>query len=288
MNKAYLGALLIALTATFAAAADDGALKDGRRDLSAATNELHDAVNNQILSGEELANQTYHFSNEGLPATTAAFSFKLHPWAEYDAPDNKNATIATIMQEGEKALENSKSNPPDEVTEAAVRARAMFTDGKIDFGPLDENQAGVYNYKETSKDLGTIQTNDFFKVMARLMQPKLLYATIIHEARHAQDHQDGKLSPQQVKKGEVSAFHTEWAYLETISTNGQEIATTWIRLDDLAKKTHNPLAARAANYVFSILALYRTKGDEKRILEYVDHMGYQENGGRVKTSPFSS
>jgi hypothetical protein len=183
---------------------------------------------------------------------------------------------------------DAKSNPPTEVTDAAVRGAEMSRDLKLDFGTLESNQAGVYNYKDTSKELGTIQLNEFFKVMARIVPPKLLYATIIHESTHANDHQAGKLTAAEVKKGEISAFHAEWAYLETISTSGQEIAMSWMRLDSLAKNTHNPIAARAADYVFSLLALYRTKGDDRRILEYVDKMGYQEGAGRVKTSPFSS
>ena len=180
--------------------------------------------------------------------------------------------------------------PAPEVADSANRASDMFNAGKINFGDLGPSEAGEYKYMKGSSDLGHIELTDAMKAMSLLVAQDLLYATVAHEARHANDQQKGELSNAEVMKGEINAFHTEYEYLAAITHNGEEIATSWLSLNALAERTRNPVVKRAADYVFSLVALYRTHGDEARLKEYVEKMGYQEGQQAPKSSasPISS
>ncbi|MBI3553216.1 MAG: hypothetical protein HY077_12040 [Elusimicrobia bacterium] len=290
--KAFLGSLLLTLAVVPAGRAFDevsGTLSARVNDVGQAADDLRDTINNKTISNEAIENRTYGFSNIGIPSAAVGIRFKKYNWHESETPEAKPASVQGILSAGDRALSRSKSVPPPEVTKAQERANGMFGMGKLGFESMEANKAGEYEYSAQSSALGRIDLNDFMKVMAMLVSQDLLYATVAHESRHANDHQDGTLSPDEVKAGEVAAFRTEYEYLETITHNGEEIATAWIKLNDLAERRHSAVVARAADYVFSLLALYRTKGDEKKLKEYVDKMGYQEGSAKTsKTSPFSS
>jgi hypothetical protein len=293
MRKEWFGLGAMALTLAFAmpSFAIEAVGSAPADDLNHATDDLHDAVNNSNLSNEDVSARTYQFSNVGLPSTAVGLRFHKYNWHEFDAPGNKPASVDAIMQAGEDALSKSIVVPEPEVGDSQERARGMFENGKLNFGDLTPNEAGIYTYTKGSSSLGNIALNDNMKTMSMLVSQDLLYATVAHEARHANDQQAGVLSADEVKQGEVNAFHTEYDYLAAITHNGEEIATSWIGLNSLWEKTKNSVVKQAADYVFSLLALYRTKGVEQRLKEYVDLMGYQEGEGNTPKpagSPTSS
>lgn len=293
MRKEWFGLGALALALAFAAPsfAVESVGSAPADDLNHATDDLHDAVGNGNLSNEEISARTYQFSNVGLPSSAVGLRFHKYNWHEFDATDsNKPASVSAILDSGERAINRSIVVPEPEVDNSKQRARGMFDDGKLDFGNLTPNEAGVYTYTKASGALGNIQLNDNMKSMSMLVSQELLYATVAHEARHANDQQAGVLSSDEVKQGEVNAFHTEYDYLAAITHNGEEIATSWIALNGLWEKTKNSVVKQAADYVFSLLALYRTLGNEDSLKKYVDLMGYQEGQEAPKPagSPTSS
>jgi len=251
-------------------------------DLNHATDDLHDAVGNGSLSNEVISDRAFQFSNVGLPSSAVGLRFHKYNWHEFDAPGTTPASVDAIMHAGEDALSKSIVVPEPEVGDSKERARGMFEDGKLNFGDLTPNEAGVYTYTKGTSALGNIALNDNMKTMSMLVSQDLLYATVAHEARHANDQQAGVLSSDEVKQGEVNAFHTEYDYLAAITHNGEEIATSWIQLNGLWEKTKNSVVKQAADYVFSLLALYRTLGNEDSLKKYVDLMGYQEGQQAAK------
>lgn len=255
-------------------------------DLSAATDEFRDAVRNNNLTAEDISGRTFAFSNQGLPSTAVGLRFHKYNWHEFAAPDaHKAGSVQSIMEAGSSSLNRTIKVPAPEVGDAANRATDMFNDGRLNFGQLADNEAGEYKYQKGSSELGRIELTDYMKIMARMVAEDLLYATVIHEARHANDQQKGQLSNEEVKAGEIAAFHSEYEYIAAITHNGEEIATSWLKLNALYERTHLAVVKRASDYVFSLIALYRTHGEEDRLKEYVEKMGYQEGQEAPKPGP---
>ncbi len=281
------GLLLVSLMTQGPLASAQNVLVNAQvEDLGFATDRLNRVIANPTLTHEQVSDKDAQYVR-GLEEAGVRLNFQAHPWATAPAAD-KALGVKEILSAGEERLDNARHSPEGEVLAAKRQAREMFDAGKINFGSLAENQAGVYNYKQPSPELGVIELNDRTAQLALVIPPFILYSTAIHEAQHAMSHQKGELTTQEVKKGERIAFKTQCQYLHAVTKRGEEIASAIKKIEAALKTERSPILKTALDYTWSQVWLYETNCEDGKLDQYVDKMGYQEKGERAKTSPFSS
>jgi hypothetical protein len=178
-------------------------------DLRARAESLFDSVN----------------SGAGSDVVTPA----LEGWAKPDR--STEGTVDGMMNAMRSELNRTRSlaeaPPPPMLGEAYSHGKHIRDSGLMSYtDSLNESQLGVYVYTK-SAPVGIYFNKVFYKLQAALGDA-FAAATAIHESAHSRDHDQGKLNPKEVIKGEKLAYETEYWWMKTIDPKGQKLA--WARV----------------------------------------------------------
>ena len=279
--KTVLGALG-ALLAALPALALDGkietvAVPQQASEIHAEVGDFKDAVASPFQPHEKVSRKAYELFNEGVPGSRIAVKVNLRGWDTERGIDGTPADVDRIVRSGQRRLMEIRAVPAPEFSEANSYATSMNTPEKMDFAKdLDENMMGMYRYSATSSALGTIKLNQALRLIAAKVGDVFAFATVVHEAAHARDHQKGKLSPDKVVDGEVLAFQTQYLWLKMVDPYGERLALIRAVLAEELKTKYSRVAEEALKYATALHVLAGTLGEERKIREYIEQLGYQE------------
>lgn len=239
--------------------------------------ELKDAVSNRAYSDRAIYEQAHALFGR-VPSTSIAVDVHLRGWDKEKKIDSAPATVDRIMATAKDKLAfYSAEVPPVNLTQAVDYAERMKGAGKVDFDKeqeMKDNQMGVYAYVKTQ--LGTIRLNNVLSLIAAKIGDALAFATLAHEAGHARDHQNGRLDSKLVIEGEILAFKTQYLWLKIADPYGERVA--FLRAKMMNEQTARPsqLTDTTLAYLSHLAKLQDTGGDEKKLKDFVDEMGYKD------------
>lgn len=153
----------------------------------------------------------------------------LEGWAkpELQTEGTVDGMLNTVGKEVSRFRGKSEAPPAPMIASALGHGRRIRDMGLMDYtDALNSNQLGVYVYKKNAP-IGIYFNKVFYKLQA-LLGDSFAAATAIHEAAHARDHDQGKLNPKEVIKGEKLAYETEYWWMKAIDPKGQKLA--WARV----------------------------------------------------------
>ena len=239
-------------------------------------NELQDAVANPGADSQDLhsmAQRLFDRVSENTAAEIPALS--LRGWEKPSRKTEEN--VDGIMRSVAKGLETGDVPSPvrSRLAQAYVQGDAMLRERKMGYdenGELNAGQAGAYVYNERSA-IGIIFNKSALAVQ-RLVGDEFAAATAVHESAHARDDAEGKLSPIEVKKGEKTAFETEYWWLKLIDPSGEKLSWARATIGKFASgKLKGP--EYVADYL-EHLASVRDYGDKGDFDGLVDSLGYKD------------
>ncbi|MBI5239601.1 MAG: hypothetical protein HY926_03950 [Elusimicrobia bacterium] len=269
-------ALLAAAPALQAAAVvvDDGNTDEIREEVS----HLKDAVGDYGRTDAEVVRMAHDLFGR-MPSARIVVHANLRGWDREPTPPAAPADAARRVESADKRLAYYDKDVPAPMAKAMDYARRMQKDGRADFDQerkLSDDEMGVYNYLINVAQLGTIRMNQALSFLTTQIGDAIIYATLIHEAAHARDHQDGKLNGKDVLDGEVLAFQAQYQWLKVADPYDERIC--YLRTAFMTTQKENPsrLGAIGLQYLNHLAELQATKGDAKAIREMAVRLGYRD------------
>jgi hypothetical protein len=179
--------------------------------------------------------------------------------------------------------------PPAEIEETVAHARKLNDEGRADFdrtGTMADNQMGVFRYVRTEWQ-GLVKLNAHLAMIATRIGEAFAYATLVHEAGHSRAREEGRLHPEKVIDGELEAYRIQYRWIKIIDPSAERMIVLHSTLR-LRLKAHpeDRVTAAAVGYLEHLLQVYDTNGEEPKLRELIDRLGYEENqGASSPTSP---
>lgn len=242
---------------------------------------LKDAVANPQVSNASIYEMAHDLFGR-VPGTKINVDLNTRAWDVEREFHEDPADVARLNDTAAQRLAHYKSVPPPELVQAAGYASGMSESGKVAFdteGKMDDHEMGVYEYIAHKSELGLIRLNQFMAFIAIKVGDAFAYSTLAHEAGHARDHQEGQLSPEEVVKGEIRAFQTQYQWLTVVDPYGERLSYLRAQLRFDAKLKPNKLNVMALNYADHLAEVRATGGDPDKIRKMVEKLGYQEGHG---------
>jgi hypothetical protein len=244
------------------------------------TDKLKDALSNPSVSQADLHERAGAlFGGMERPEASRMGSVDLRGW---DKPDRSTEdSIDGMVDRAGRTIAAANFNPrssvpPDpELASAWNYGRALNSNGMTGYdqdGKLGRGVLGAYLYNKTSA-IG-ILFNEKFQTIQRYLGDQFAAATMVHESAHARDRENGRLNPQEVKKGETQAFETEFKYLRLVDPTGQRLA--WSRVNFCAPTS--PAPKLVCDYLTHLakISYYGEKNDWDGL---VTSLGYEDQPG---------
>lgn len=238
------------------------------------TDDLKDAVANQGLDQAEVHAMAQRlFEQVPEESTTRMPAISLRGWQKPDL--NTQDTVDGMVHRVGDTLAGSKAPPQEPLVDAYLYGEALRKEGLVTYDDgkkLGPGQLGAYFYTEDSA-LG-ISLNEGMRQVQSSLGDEFASATTVHEIAHARDHQQGRLNPVEVRKGERLAFQTEYWWLKMIDPAGEKIAWARAMLGKFAEG--GPKIPRFAVEYLEHLARIRFYGDKGDFDGLVRELGYQD------------
>ena len=251
--------------------------------------QLKDAVSDFARTDAEVARMAHDLFGR-MPSTKIVVHANLRGWdREPTPPSSAPADAARLVESADKRLNFYDKEVPAPLAKAMDLARRMQKDGSADFDKerkLKDDEMGVYNYFINLAQLGTIRLNNALSFLAAQIGDAIVYATLIHEAAHARDHQDGKLSDKDVLDGEVLSFQAQYQWLKVADPYDERICYLRTAFMTAQRESPSRLGAVGLQYLNHLAELQETKGDAGKIREMAVRLGYRDGdehrqGGRT-------
>jgi hypothetical protein len=264
-------------------------VEDGKTDeIRQEVTQLKDAVADYARTDSEVFRMAHDLFGR-MPSTKIVVNPNLRGWDREPAPPSEAADAQRLVESADKRLAFYDKEVPAPMAKAMDYARRMQKDGRADFDKerkLQDDEMGVYNYFISLAQLGTIRLNNALSLLASQIGDAITYATLIHEAAHARDHQDGKLNEKDVLDGEVLAFQAQYQWLKVADPYDERICYLRTSFMTAQKERPSRLGAIGLQYLNHLAELQATKGDAQAIREMAIRLGYRDgdehrHGGRT-------
>ena len=247
-------------------------------DMKERVDDLSRAVQNPGESDRSVFEKAHRLFGK-VPSSNIVVAPVLRGWDKEPTPKQEAASVARLIDTADKRLTYYNKDVPSNLKEAMQYGRGMTQNGKVDFdkeGQMADNQMGVYRYLSAKAELGTIRLSNFLSLMATKVGDALAYATLAHEAGHARDHQNGKLNAKDVLDGEVLAFKTQYLWLQIADPYGERVAFLRAKIINEKREHASEFLDMTDAYLKSLALLQETGGDEQKIREMAQTLGYQD------------
>lgn len=268
-------------------ASADGAV-DGRptpvdtASVQKQADDLHDAVASPSASNGQVRDQAGMFF-EGLQRETPVVRAHAH-FMDREPVTGERGTIEGMLDTAQARYDHYKLKtseiPAAELDGAIAYARKMREEKREDFdrrGAMPENQMGVFRYAKEKLEGGMIEVNGRMALIATRIGMAFSYATIVHEAAHAKARAEGRLDPKRVIDGEVEAYRVQYRWLKIVDPKEERLMVLHVTLSKyLEQHPDDRITAQAISYVSHLIDLYDTGGEDSKIREYVQKLGYEE------------
>lgn len=197
--------------------------------------------------------------------------------------DGKEVSLADLMTHGRERITDLKGDVPapnellKKSVEAATNLHASKKVSVDEAGELDASTMGALHYVKGMLNSARIQINRVMPAVMAYIGKAFGYATVAHEGRHLLEHLEGRLSPDDVIKGEVAAFRTQFDWIVHADPRGERLVFARAALRNHIRDGRGGDAAVASLKVLDHLADVRaTDGDERKLTELVHKLGYAE------------
>lgn len=170
-----------------------------------------------------------------------------------------------------------KTRVPDRVQKAIEKGREMIDTRAIGFDALmSPEQMGKFAYNTETTEGGSVSLNQRLRMICALIGDQFCYATSIHELTHKLDRQDGVLTPQEWKKGEVRAFKVQCQWVHIVDETGDQLVTQHRMLelerDRQTDDTKKKLLASAVKYLEHISDVVETDCKDEPLTKLVEKL----------------
>lgn len=246
-------------------------------DFKSEVGELKDAVISPATPEPQLYERAKDIF-EKMPETKVSVKVQWRGWDRGPAPKGEEADVEKLMTAAREKLSDLNVNVPSDLSGAMGMAGDLQSKGKMSMdGGLKAEVMGRYEYLRHNAELGAVKLNKALGKIAAKVGELIAFATVAHEAGHARDHQQGKLSPDAVIKGEILAFKTQYHWLKVVDPHGEKVA--WLRtvVADQEKSSPSGMGKTTLAYLEHLAKLHDTNGEESKIEGLVKELGYEEH-----------
>lgn len=194
-----------------------------------------------------------------------------------ERPPSAPAALDELYAGGLKRYTRVTEPPPAELADSIDTAVA-FKNGKlVDYrSGLKPSQMGLFEWSKDKNDQ-FIKLNETLALIATRVGYAFAFATVVHEAAHALGLKLGLLSADRVIDGEIFAFRRQYLWLVRVDPTGHKLAQLRLELERRVKlDPEDVLSRKALAYATCLDVLRGTRGEERKIREYVEHLGYRE------------
>ena len=222
------------------------------------------------------------FSN--VPGTVIHVEPSLRGWdfGRDSLGDGKEVSAEELVLEGRERRSDLKGSvpAPDQLRDAVAAASTMHDAGRLRIDPdgkMFAGQMGLYRYVKEAADSGVIELNQRMSQIAAVIGKAFAYATVAHEADHRVRHAQGKLSPDQVIEGEISAFTTQYHWLVDRDPHGERLPYARAALQNQIRLGRGgSLAVESLKYLDHLAEVRATGGDRDEVRRLIERLGYRE------------
>ena len=189
--------------------------------------------------------------------------------------------IATAQRRYDHYKMTTTEVPAADLANAVDYAKVLRADKRADFergGRMAEDQMGEFVYRVQDKlDAGLVEINARMALMATRIGEAFSYATLAHEAAHAEARSEGRLTPENVIDGEIEAYRVQYRWLKVIDPSAERMIVMRSTLKLYLARHPEDQATRASiAYLEHLLQLWDTSGEEGKLRELVKRLGYED------------
>lgn len=196
--------------------------------------------------------------------------------------DGKEKTVDQLITGGERALSDlGLGVPPPDLRDAVAGVRESHRAGLMSFADdMNPRQMGRFLFTEGRAETGSTQINSRMAQMAGIIGLPFAFMTPLHEWVHEKWHREGRLSTQRVIEGELPAFMAQFRWLQWVDPHGERLAYAreWLA-NQKRGGAHGGLIDDAEAYLQHAADVRQTGGDERRMLELIERLGYRDGAG---------
>ena len=258
----------------------DESVSSNALDLGHETRKIMRLVANKnasVLAIHQKAETDYEF---GMPGAAILIRPHLHPYKIEPSLGESPATIEDLISAAKDRIETNQGVASDSTVEATLaKIGKMESHQRLSYAKLPSNELGVYNKmcggNKVGKRVGTINLHFHLASIAVAVGRPLAACVLFHEAGHASD---PNICHESVEDVESFAFHREYDCIKAIYPTGEELLTTYQRLNNAAEDPKAPSIVRESlDFMRNIHQIYRTGGDDQKIRELVNKL-YNSDG----------
>lgn len=210
-----------------------------------------------------------------------------------EAVDGRVGTMQGMIDTAEQRYDYYKFHtsevPAAELADAIDHARRLHNENRADFdqtGTMPDNQMGVFRYVATEYQ-GLVRLNAHLALIATRIGEAFAYSTLAHEAGHSKAREEGRLQPGKVIDGELEAYRIQYRWIKAIDPSAERMIVLHSTLKLRLK--HHPedaVTATAITYLEHLLQVYDTGGEDLKLRELIQRLGYEEGqGGDAPKAP---
>lgn len=194
-----------------------------------------------------------------------------------ERPPNAPVGVDELYEGGLERYTRVSEPPPAELADSIEKAVAFRNDKLVDYrSGLQPTQMGLFSWSKDKTDQ-FIKLNETLALIATRVGYAFAFATVVHEAAHALGLSLGLLSSDRVIDGEIYAFARQYMWLVRVDPTGHKLAQLRLQLERQVKlDPEDVISKKALAYATCLDVLRGTRGDERKIREYVEHLGYRE------------
>ncbi len=232
------------------------------------------------------------FSN--VPGTVIHVEANLRGWdfGRDALGDGKEVSAAELITHGRERITDLRGpvpSPNDPLKDSVAAASALHDASRVrvdDQGAMAKTMMGAFVYVKGRAETALIKLNQMMPAITGVIGKSFGYATVAHEGRHLEQHLKGQLSPDEVIKGEIAAFRTQYDWLVHVDPYGERLPYVRTALRNEVKRGRGgELAQVSLQYLDHLADVRATGGDERRIEELVHKLGYAEGHDHDHPAP---
>ena len=278
------GLLLFSVSALYAdpmfMSAGDNETSSNALDLGHETQKIMRLVANKnasVFAIHQKAEADYEF---GMPGAAILIRPHLRPYKIEPTLGESPATIKDLISAARDRIEANEGQDSGPTVEATLaKIDGMESLKRISYADLPSNELGLYNKicggHKAGKRAGMINLHLHLRLIAVAVGRPLAACVLFHEAGHASD---PNICHESTEDVESYAFHREYDCIKAIYPTGEELLTTYQRLNNAAQDPHAPAVIKESmDFIRNINQIYRTGGDDQKIRELVNKL-YNSDG----------
>jgi hypothetical protein len=197
--------------------------------------------------------------------------------------DGKEKSVDQLITGGERALSDlGLGVPPPDLRDAVAGVRESYRAGTLAYADdMNARQMGRFLFTEGRPETGSTQINSRMALVAGVIGLPFAFMTPLHEWVHERWHSQGRLSTQRVIEGELPAFMAQFRWLQWVDPHGERLAYAreWLA-NQKRNGVHGQLIDDAEAYLQHAADVRATGGDERRMLELIERLGYRDGQGQ--------